>query len=296
MVTYLFPSDPLSGRSLRVDEHFAAEYAAALELGSVGILDSYTLQESKPRMVFKEGSDTKVIYRGWMMASEEYAALSRALGDRGYDLLTTLPAYLETHSIEGWADRFEGLTAPTAIFDPSTMDASEAVALAESVAPEGSYFLKGVSKSEPALSRAEGADELLDRLAALGESLGETERIAIRRYEALDSTVAELRSWWAHGWLVWIDLHPNFLSESLRDPLGEPDAVLMNSALDFTAALGPAIGELQSNFLTADFALKADGSWTLIEIGDGQVSGLRQDWDEAQVHEFYGKLVELNRR
>ena len=288
MVTYLFPADPLSGRSLRVDHHFAAEYATALEQGSVGLLDSYTLGDSRPRVMIAEGSDTRVIYRGWMLSYDEYAALRRGLGDRGYNLITTLPAYLETHSIEGWAGRFEGLTAPTAIFDPSTMDASEAVTLAESVAPEGSYFLKGVSKSDPALSREQGADELLDRLAALGESLGETVRIAIRRYEELDSTVAELRSWWAQGGRFGLDLHPNFTGSEKLHPLSVPE--LLKSVKAFLTELEAPINGLESGFLTADIALRADGSWTLIELGDGQVSGLRRDADWNYLSDFYAEL------
>jgi len=289
MVTYLFPADPLSGRSLRVDDHFAEEYAAASKVASVGLLDSYTLGDSRPRVVIPEGSHARVIYRGWMLSEEEYAALRRGLGDRGYNLRTTLPAYLETHSIEGWAEPFAGLTPATGIFDPSTMDASEAVALAESVAPEGSYFLKGVSKSDPEFSRAQGADELLDRLASLGESLGETERIAIRRYEPLDSTVAELRSWWVLGSLFGVDLHPNFTDSEKLHPLRVPQ--LLKSARAFLSELEDPIYGLESGFLTADIALKADGSWTLIEIGDGQVSGLRRD-DGESYDGFYAELSE----
>lgn len=290
MVTYIFPADPLSGRTLRVDEHFEAEYAAASRVDSVGLIDLYSLGDLIPTLRAPAMANSPAVYRGWMLSADDYAKLIQSLVARGYSMLNSLPGYLSAHSMENWLERFSGLTPSTAIFDPSIMDASAAVLAGESISPEENYFLKGLSKSEPDASRAEGPNELLERLAELGESFGEDAKIAVRNFVPLDSTTAELRSWWLRGELFGLGLHPNFLSSELRDPL-KPMA-LRGYAKEFLRELQLRIAELDSNFLTADIALTAAGEWTLIELGDGQVSGLRQDGDAEYLDQFYGELTE----
>lgn len=44
------------------------------------------------------------------------------------------------------------------------------------------------------------------------------------------------------------------------------------------------ISEIESSFITIDLARKTDGNLIIMEMGDGQVSGLQQ-MDE---YEFYG--------
>ena len=48
---------------------------------------------------------------------------------------------------------------------------------------------------------------------------------------------------------------------------------------------------LDSPFFTIDFAELEDGSWTIIECGDGQVSGIT---DSSQTELFYKLLKEKN--
>jgi len=44
---------------------------------------------------------------------------------------------------------------------------------------------------------------------------------------------------------------------------------------------------INSKFYTVDYACKKDGDWIIVEIGDGQVSGL-PDFGDKQV--FYNRL------
>ena len=48
------------------------------------------------------------------------------------------------------------------------------------------------------------------------------------------------------------------------------------------------IPEIKSNFFTMDIAKKRDGSWIIVELGDGQVAGLP---DNADKDEFYNKVL-----
>ena len=46
---------------------------------------------------------------------------------------------------------------------------------------------------------------------------------------------------------------------------------------------------VKSNFFTIDVAKKSDGEWIVMELGDGQVSGL-QDYE---INKFYVDLITL---
>ena len=78
----------------------------------------------------------------------------------------------------------------------------------------------------------------------------------LRRYEQLTSS--EARTWWVGETCRLITAHP--------DTPGDlpPDINL--------APFAPLIGSIALPFVTADLALRADGTWRVIELGDGQVS------------------------
>ena len=78
----------------------------------------------------------------------------------------------------------------------------------------------------------------------------------LRRFE--EFTSAEVRTWWVGGTCRLVTAHP--------DTPGDlpPDI----DPVPFT----PLIGSLCLPFVAADLALRADGTWRVIEIGDGQVS------------------------
>jgi hypothetical protein len=78
----------------------------------------------------------------------------------------------------------------------------------------------------------------------------------VRRYEQFTSS--EARIWWAGGTCRLVTAHP--------DTPGDlpPEISLVPFA--------PLIGSLGLPFVTLDLALRADGAWRVIELGDGQVS------------------------
>ena len=50
----------------------------------------------------------------------------------------------------------------------------------------------------------------------------------------------------------------------------------------------PALGRVGARFMTADLARRVDGEWLLLEVGDGQVSGLPED---ASATDLYRALA-----
>jgi hypothetical protein len=70
---------------------------------------------------------------------------------------------------------------------------------------------------------------------------------------------AEARTWWVDGTCRLVTAHPDTPGDL---PLGDLDLALFM----------PLIASLSLPFVTADLAQRADGTWRVIEIGDGQVS------------------------
>lgn len=293
MVTYLFPSDPLGGRSLAVDSHFEREYIVASALAPVALIDSYSLGDPKPRLQIPADAESPFVYRGWMLSAEEYGQLEAAVEARGHRLLTATAGYLQAHSMENWLPGFEQLTPPTVILD-SAVSEDELLAAAATLPSEHGFFLKGSVKSEPGFSRAERADELpglLERFLDFAD-LAPGQSIALRSFTPLDGAVAELRSWWIGGLLVDFRVHPNFFGKGLEDPLAPAtQGDHFSSAVDFLAGLTVAVRSLESDFITADIALTATGDWELMEIGAGEVSGVAQGQSSEELEAFYGDLT-----
>lgn len=290
MVSYIFPADPLGGRSWRVDDHFAGEYASARLRAPVALVDSYSLTD-RPRLQLPEGFQGPVVYRGWMLSAEEYRGLQSALEARGLTMLTDLPSHLQAHSMDGWIEGFSELTPATMIL-PAAATAEELLEAAVTLSSDRGFFLKGSVKSEPGFSRAQTAEELPGLLERFRDFSGIASdgKIALRSFVPLDGTVAELRTWWIDGYLSLIDVHPNFMDKGLEDPMDGHR--LENSAIDFTAKLAPKIQELTNRFITADIALTEDSDWILVELGDGQVSGLPESYSGDELNYTYERFAD----
>jgi len=287
MVSYLFPANPLGGHSWTVDDHFSLECATVAGSNPVALLDSYSLSDRIPKMKISEDFSNPVVYRGWMLTEAEYRTLERAITARGLALATSTESYMRAHSIRGWIDSFEGLTAPTVLI-PVSADEATILAAADSIPFEHGFFLKGESKSERGMNHAADAGELPGLVRRFLERSGTPEdgTLALRSFLPLDSRVAEVRSWWIGGELAFSPVHPNFEGIDRISPLTD-SMELRRSMRDFLDSLQPGIRSLENRFLTADIALTESGEWTLIEIGDGQVSGFSRDYGAQEYSYFY---------
>ena len=81
---------PLAPR--RPDEQFAAEAAAARELGvTVAVVDDDAARQGDPAAAVQRVPQNggMAVYRGWMLRSEEYRLLADALAARSVTLRTS---------------------------------------------------------------------------------------------------------------------------------------------------------------------------------------------------------------
>ena len=116
VVLLLVPADPLRPR--RPDEHFAPEAAAARDAGhDVALIDHDALAEpdGAERAVARvPGGGGAAVYRGWMLAGAQYAALASALAAKGATMRTSVAQYQKAHELPGWYPALTPVTPDTA--------------------------------------------------------------------------------------------------------------------------------------------------------------------------------------
>ncbi|WP_162788847.1 ATP-grasp domain-containing protein [Amycolatopsis albispora] len=258
----LVPADVLRPR--RPDAHFADEATAAREAGlDVALVDHDALArpggaDEAVRRVHGEG---QAVYRGWMVSSQRYAEFDAALRRRGVVLRTTAEQYRRAHELPGWYADLASVT-PSAVWTEGADRAAFARACGE--LGSGPAVLRDYTKSlKHHWHEAAFIPDVADTAAAWSVASRFLELrgsdfaggFVLRRFERFVS--AEVRTWWIDGVRRVTGPHPD-------TPDDLPDA-------DLTAAEAVLRG-LGLPFVTADFALREDGVWRLIELGDGQVS------------------------
>jgi hypothetical protein len=141
----------------------------------------------------------------------------------------------------------------------------EGFAEALSRLPNGAAVIKDYVKSEkhywseaafvPDVRDLEAAETVAARFIELrgSEMVG---GLVVRAFERYMED--ELRTWWIDGQHVLTTTHPD-----------TPDSGTFRVE---TGHLTAAVGSLDCPFVTVDLALREDGVWRVIEVGDGQVS------------------------
>jgi ATP-grasp domain, R2K clade family 3 len=265
----LVPADPLRPR--RVDEHFAAEAAAARDAGvTVALIDHDALAGpgDAERAVARvprgdgDGDGVVAVYRGWMLSGRQYEAFADALADQGVALRTSTAQYRQAHELPGWYPALAPVT-PEAAWTAGGGEPEFRAACAR-LGP-GPAVLRDYVKSMkhywheavyiPDLDDLAAAWQVAARFRELRED-DFTGGFVLRRFEHFVS--AEARTWWVDGTCRLTTPHPDTSDELPPD-------------IDLTP-FAPLIRSLALPFVTADLARRADGTWRVIELGDGQVS------------------------
>ncbi|RKR92399.1 hypothetical protein BDK92_6838 [Micromonospora pisi] len=260
----LVPANPLRPR--RPDEHFAAEVDAARDAGlDVAVVDhdALTRADELERAVASVSGNGAAVYRGWMLRAEQYAAFAEVLTGRGVMLRTGSEQYRQAHELPGWYSDLATVT-PRSVWTTGADQADFDRARGELGA--GPAVLRDYTKSMkhywheaafiPELDDRKAAWEVANRFLQLREDdfVG---GFVLRRFESFTS--AEVRTWWVNGVCVLIGSHPDTPDDS------PPTTVDL-------APVTPLIAALGLPFVTVDLALRTDGVWRVVELGDGQVS------------------------
>ncbi|MFD7894924.1 ATP-grasp domain-containing protein [Streptomyces sp. NPDC059743] len=291
----LYCCDPLNPR--RVDEHFGLEAREVRARGgTVALIDhDALLRGDAERAVARvSGGLGGVWYRGWMVPSDGYAALAEALGRRGCELLVTPEQYRTAHELPGWYPAFAEVT-PASVWRPAgprEVLAMEDLAVLAKRLPPGPGIVKDYVKSRkhewdeacfiPDLADEAGLARVVRRFVELQEE-SLAGGVVLRAYEtfAESGSVRSVRSVRAETRIWWLDGEPRLLTP-------HPDSAFESELVPELDRIGSAVRRLGCRFVTTDAALRADGVWRVIEVGDGQVSDLHQVSDRG---EFAALLV-----
>ncbi|MFF9578333.1 ATP-grasp domain-containing protein [Streptomyces rubiginosohelvolus] len=268
---FLFCADPL--RASRPDPQFAEDVAAARAAGGrIALLDHDALLAGDAAgAVARVARDSGPYwYRGWMIPSARYAELEAALGARGCTLLTDAVGYRRAHELPCWYGDFDGLT-PHSVWCPMVPGApppsvEELAGLAAPLGP-GPGIVKDFVKSRkhewheacyvPELGDRRRLASVVGRFVELqGDFLAGG--LVLRAFEPFVAG-GEARVWWVDGEAVLVTAHPD-------TPDRRPSPEL--------PSVREAVGRLGLRWVTTDLALREDGVWRVVEVGDGQVSGL----------------------
>ncbi|MEN3749992.1 ATP-grasp domain-containing protein [Sphingomonas sp. HF-S3] len=271
----IFCSDPLDPRKIEPDFAAEAEIAEAAGFTLVRLdhdqLD-HRIDAGAALRKARFDEPGKAIYRGWMLSAQAYAALHAGLLDRGIELITTPAHYDACHHAPGsydclssWMPRMAWLGIDE-IDDRTRIDATLAsfggspLVIKDWVKSQAAGYWHEAcyiaDASEPA-----GALRVLHRFRELqGDSL--VGGIVFKTHIPLvphGSLAHEYRAFVVGGRSVgcW----PR--SEAAAELGGPPSEMV-----DQIAVRMPGI------FASADFGQDLDGRWWLLEVGDGQVSGL----------------------
>lgn len=282
----LFPDYAL--KPAKVDPDYAGEYAAAAEGGfDVGLYSHEALvagdvDRAVRRCPRREGEPRDALLRGWMVTGAQYARLHGALLERGCRLVNTPEAYEEAHYLPAAYPHLEGHTPESLWTDGNDVD--PAWRLYQRLRG-GDVILKDYVKSAKhrwleACFIPAGCDEgrFREILRTFLDDRGELfERgFVLRRYVPLVSRGRDMR-----GYPVVKEVRLFFLDGRV---LIEPVAGFSPPA-DVMDRFRSLAGRFRSRFMTMDVAETEAGGWTVIEVGDGGVSGLPTSLAEQDFYE-----------
>ena len=275
MKIILFPSDYFDIN--KVDESFKNEYEAVLSNGNFEILlFSYDewIAEGKLKLNYKVDTMTDTIYRGWMMKPEIYKDFYCELQKKNIQLMTAPNEYEKFHYFPNIYPELEENTAKMLVYD----DVSK-VDLKEIKNTFSQFIIKDYVKSVKGTDfpkyissdiDEDGFNRLIKKFLNYRGKLY-TGGICIKEYLDLKlhgNKTNEYRVFYMNNQIATVSRNsgqPCYTSEPPKEFIEK-------------------YRNLPSPFYTVDYAELSDGTWKIIEAGDGQVSGLS---DNQDIHNFY---------
>lgn len=277
----LFPCDYFNTKE--VDEAYVNEYNIAKSLGFECVLFNYDeFLETKKINIPMANESCFILYRGWMLKIDDYIFFDEILLSKGYLLINSPEMYELCHHFNMAYYYLEDV-----INTPKTLICSERIESALSQIKENfvNYFImkdnvKSVKGSDfpDKISVDINVDELKQLIKQFIEYRDKlfTGQIILKQHVNLkkynDTT---------NEWRVFYFFN-NIISISKNSNQSDSVSCVPNEFVEKVLSL-----RLKSNFYTVDFAEVEDGSWIVIETGDGQVSGLSPN---QNVLEFYTKI------
>ncbi len=274
----LFPSEPFSPKE--VDSSFKAEYEAAKIVGFKTFLFDHDefIRDNKITTDLPvnkdEDEDELVMLRSWMLKDEQYATLYGRLFGRGYSLINTPKEYLNTHHFPEYSTYIQNHSTKST-WGPSwtreILDMTRKYLFSDG---ECDILIKDYVKSEKGnpdlfiLKKELTLDEFQERVEKFVEARGKlfNKGLVFKKVVSLKKYEDETNEWRIFFFKNKL-LTCNQNSDNPKK-VSSPPADMLNICETIAGRW------IDSNLFTMDIVEKEDGSWMILELGDGQVSGL----------------------
>jgi hypothetical protein len=274
----------------KVDEMFVDEYDNAKKNGFNTLL--YNYEELSTKKIKPRDKLEKIIYRGWMITPNQYEKLYNELLSKNYELINNPKKYKNCHYLPDSLEFIKEYT-PKTIFqkleDENSLDILfEKVKIFEN----RPIIIKDYVKSEKHywntaffVENASNIDKLKQSINNFIEIRGDSlnEGIVIREYIELNNLSVHPKS----GMPLSEEYRLFFYNKSLINIYDYWDEVNYDTDKPNIDRFKKIAQNIDSNFFTMDIGREKNGNYTIIELGDGQVSGIP---DNADKNNFYNIL------
>jgi hypothetical protein len=245
----LYPSSYLNKKY--PDEEYADEYNFAVSAGHhCFIYSAEDFDCGNLILNSKLPINEDILYRGWMMSLSDYSKLNVLVKHSGASLLTGPDSYIHCHHLKNWYSLCKKFTAQTIFAQPDD-DFNKIV----SELNWDKYFIKDYVKSLSDIkeSIAESGNDISKIVSLITQFRGEVEGgVCIRKFEDLKPETEE-RYFVFNG--------------TVYSPNNEIPKIVEEIA-----------SNINSPFFSIDIIENTDGVLRLVEIGDGQVSSIK-NWN-----------------
>lgn len=291
----LFPCHELEGLKKVDDAYLEEHHAAKLQGHDCYLFDHDKFVRGSLSTNLPESEEEKsILLRGWMLSVSEYEDLYNMLkNDFGYVLINTPEQYKNCHHFPESYDYTKEHTSK-AIFIKAQGDSKEWDAeVLQSISDffgDKDFLMKDFVKSAkdyPELFRMPAGisgEDLLDKVNKFVEHRGKlfSEGLVFKEFVDLKRDTEDKLNEWRIFFYEnrMVSASPN---SNQSDWLNEYPGEFIDSVVKDIAF------QIDSNFFTIDVSQKEDGSWMIIETGDGQVSGLSPN---QNCLEFYTSIEE----
>jgi hypothetical protein len=244
---FLFPSDYFKPQ--RVDSAYTEQCDRLQASGfDTSVISLENLALGTAKIYPQPDPDERLIYRGWMISPDDYSLLVNAVRNTGADLWIDRDEYLRTHYLPNWYPLLPDLTPETYWFNTDADLESELIKLGWH-----QFFIKDYVKS---LKTSIGSiindpAEISTVVAEMQKFRGTIEGgICVRKFEEFMSETEQR----------YFIINGRAFAASIATKI--PDIVTVCAS------------RINSKFFSVDIIDAIDGSQRVVEIGDGQVSGL----------------------
>lgn len=238
-------------------------------------------------------AEETAIYRGWMLKPDAYTRLFTALAQKGLTLINTPEAYTHCHYLPASYHLTENMTARSTWLNTGHDVSMDEVMQALSLFGDRPVLVKDFVKSRkhewneacyiPHASDRQAVERVVTRFLQLqGEDLNEG--LVFREFVEFEPLVSHSKS----GMPLIKEFRLFVLDGQIifSTPYWEEGNYNHDQPpIDMFRGIAQTI---QSRFFTMDVARKLNGTWNIIELGDGQVAGLPA---RANPKAFYQTLI-----